>query len=170
MALNLGLFSAIKLNNSNESILERRQVYICVVWTSKVTAYDISTLCVRTPSLSFVCVCLFLKKKKTLIVSKPSLGLVHNKLNWSIRFHSRSNPCTSRPNRMQQLTSDISYFNIITVTAFLRYKIIFWQIQKEVWTSQLSSLNFLEYNPMSTVNLLVRGQWLVQYMHGHILL
>ena len=148
MAPSLGLFSNIKLNNSNASILERRQVYISVVWTSKVTAYDISTL----------------------VVSKPSLDLVYNKLNWWSRFHSWSNPCTSRPNRMQQLTSDISYFNIITVTAFLRYKIIFWQIQKEVWTSKLSSLNFLEYNPMSTVNLLVRGQWLVQYMHGHILL
>lgn len=98
VALSLGLFSNIKLNNSNESILERRQVYICVVWTSKVTAYDISTL----------------------LVSKPSLDLVYNKLNWSSRFHSWSNPCTSRPDRMQQLTSDISYFNRITVAAFLR--------------------------------------------------
>ena len=98
MALSLGLFSNIKLNNSNASILERRQVYICVAWTSKVFAYDISTL----------------------IVSKPSLDLVYNKLNRSSRFHSWSNPCTSRPNRMQQLTSDISYFNRITVAAFLR--------------------------------------------------
>ena len=23
---------------------------------------------------------------------------------------------------------------------------------------------------MSTINLLVRGQWLVQYMHGHVLI